>query len=361
MSHPFDVSHPAGGASGPVATYAVPGSGGRQPVAYVGPAPRRAPDAELAGRRVVVAILDTGCGAHEWLDPVVRKGLTIDGMPIGHTDPADDPELHGDLTGQLDGMIDPLSGHGTFIAGLVHQACPDAEILSWRVVPSYGPLVESDWIAALAQVAELARRFRAGEDGGVPIDVLSLSMGYYHETPEDELFDPTLYAILEDLARSGTVVVCSAGNDATSRPSFPAAFAPWADGSGPIPTSPDCLPIVSVGALNPNGLTDALFSNAGPWVRAFAPGAAVMSTFPAFEGGLQPVARTVAFGRRRESIDPDDFRGGFGVWSGTSFAAPLLAGCVAVALAPTIADGDDVLTAVERGWRVVESLTGMAP
>ncbi len=29
-----------------------------------------------------------------------------------------------------------LAGHGTFIAGLVHQACPDADILSWRVVPA---------------------------------------------------------------------------------------------------------------------------------------------------------------------------------------------------------------------------------
>ena len=51
-----------------------------------------------------------------------------------------------------------------------------------------------------------------------------------------------------------------------------------------------------------------------------------MSTMPAFQGGLQPVARTEAFGRVREAIDPDDFRGGFAVWSGTSFAAPLLAG-----------------------------------
>ena len=53
------------------------------------------------------------------------------------------------MTGPLDGVIDPLSGHGTFIAGLVHQACPDADILGWRVVPSEGPIVESDLVAAL--------------------------------------------------------------------------------------------------------------------------------------------------------------------------------------------------------------------
>ena len=223
-------------------------------------------------------------------------------------------------------MIDSHSGHGTFIAGLVHQACPDADIVSWRIMPSEGPIVESDWIASLSQIAELVRRHRAGEPGGHPVDVLSLSIGYYHETPEDLLFDPTLYEILEDLSRNGTVVVCSAGNDATSRPAFPAAFAPWTDGAGPVAAADDLPPIVSVGALNPNGSTDALFSNAGPWVRSYVSGAAVVSTMPPFQGGLQPVARTVAFERPREAIDPDDFRGGFAVWSGTSFSAPLLAG-----------------------------------
>jgi hypothetical protein len=34
----------------------------------------------------------------------------------------------------------------------------------------------------------------------------------------------------------------------------------------------------------------------------------------------------------RETIDPDDFSGGFAVWSGTSFAAPVAAGELACAL-----------------------------
>ena len=91
-----------------------------------------------------------------------------------------------------------------------------------------------------------------------------------------------------------------------------------------------------------------------------------MSTMPAFEGGNLPVARTLAFGRVRESIDPDDFRGGFAVWSGTSFAAPLMAGVLATGLlerltgssSPAAATSTETVeTAVRRAWDVVEGLT----
>jgi subtilisin family serine protease len=187
-------------------------------------------------------------------------------------------------------------------------------------------------------------------------------MGYYHETPADELFDPTLYAILEQLGELGTLVVCSAGNDATSRPSFPAAFAPWSDGAGPVSVSATGLPVVSVGALNPNLESDALFTNTGPWVRTYVPGASVMSTHPPFQGGYEPVARTQAYGRWRASIDPDDFRGGFAVWSGTSFAAPLFAGLLArelVGLLPAGPGDDSAEEAVRRGWTVVERTTSI--
>jgi serine protease len=164
------------------------------------------------------------------------------------------------------------------------------------------------------------------------------------------------------MGECGVAVVCSAGNDATARPMFPAAFAPWADGKGGVPASKTMVPVTSVGALNPNG-TDALFSNAGPWVRAYAPGAAVLSTLPStFQGGLQPAARTEAYMRVRESIDPDDFRGGFAVWSGTSFAAPLFAGRLAERLVDKVDPAhDDRSTAVERAWKALTEITDLTP
>jgi serine protease len=361
-SQPFHGSHPAGGTESPaVATYSVPGSGGRQPMTYVGPAPVRRTDSEVVGRRPVVATLDTGCGKHPWLAGVVQPGPGIDSRDIGYVDDPTDPEKWFDQVGALDGGIDPLAGHGTFIAGLIHQACPDADIVAWRIVGSDGPVVESALVKALGDISEVARRHRDGQEGGHPIDVLSLSLGYYHETPEDLLFDPTMYEILRVLGECGVSVVCSAGNDATARPMFPAAFAPWADGSGGAAAEAGVVPVVSVGALNPNG-TDALFSNAGPWVRAYAPGAAVMSTLPPFQGGLEPQARSEAYMRQRESIDPDDFSGSFALWSGTSFSAPLFAGQVAAELVDSIdPDEDGRPAAVKRTWQALTSLTDLAP
>jgi subtilisin family serine protease len=337
------------------------GTGGRQPVMYAGPVPVRRPDDDLQGRRPVVGTLDTGCGTHDWLVSAVRSpGPGIDGRDIGYVDEATDPERWFDQVGALDGSIDPLAGHGTFIAGLIHQACPDADIVAWRIVGSDGPIVESDLVAALADIAELARRHRDGEDGGHPLDILNISMGYYHETPQDALFDPTVYEILHDLGEYGVSVVCSAGNDATARPMFPAAFAPWEDGGGPR-TDTSVVPVVSVGALNPNG-TVALFSNDGPWVRARVPGASLVSTLPPFQGGLEPAARTEAWQRTRESIDPDDYTGSFAVWSGTSFAAPLLAGRLAARLVGSVdPDDDGRAAAVGRAWKTVASLTGITP
>ena len=94
--------------------------------------------------------------------------------------------------------------------------------------------------------------------------MLSLSLGYYHETPEDELFDPTMYGILRELGECGVAVVCSAGNDATARPVFPAAFTPWLDDAGTVHAEHDVVPIVSVGALNPNRTTTRCSATPAP-------------------------------------------------------------------------------------------------
>ena len=127
-----------------------------------------------------------------------------------------------------------------------------------------------------------------------------------------------LREVITALTDLGVVVVAAAGNDATTRPFYPAALA----AENPL--------VLSVGALNPDD-TEAWFSNAGPHVTHEATGANVLSSFPTTLRGARG-ARMHSGSGARQTADPDSFASGFAIGSGTSYAAPEVAAAVAVAL-----------------------------
>ncbi|MFH8249085.1 S8 family peptidase [Microbacterium sp. B2969] len=305
----------------PIASYAQPGFGGLQPVAYLGQEP-------IPGNPKVVpivAIFDTGWGDHPWLKDCIIQPFLAGGNPIGIDPDSDtDPESEPSLAEPLEGIFDHAAGHGTFIAGIVRQECPDAMILPVRIADGEGLILEDDLLGALGRLVEFMDDTTLEQKRkGSKVSVLNLSFSYYHETPDDPDTVSEMASLLDKIRDRGCVVVCSAGNDATDRPTFPAA----------IPAL-DPNRHVSVGALNPSDRSVALFSNIGDWVEVYAPGVSVLSTLPVtFEGGLQSGTRDDEEGRRRETLDPDDYQGGFGVWSGTSFAAPVVAGRIAAQIA----------------------------
>ena len=165
-----------------------------------------------------------------------------------------------------------------------------------------------------------ALHWLAGEqqDGqpALAIDVLCVAYGY-EPGRADADHTARLRSVLWQLAGCGVIVVASAGNDGDDSPVYPAAFA--------VDPNPPPVPIISVGATNPDG-SYAHYSNYGVWVTHRAVGSGVISTITAFDGSRVAPRQTAYPDSIGVPIDPDDFRGGFARWSGTSFAAATVAG-----------------------------------
>lgn len=345
-----------GDVSGPTPTDSYLFSGGdpRTPVAVFLDPPRRKSAGDSVstyGRRPVVAVLDSGIRAHPWLNVTAAPGERYDTHPDGFVQidqriqaairtESEQAADHGDWQRQviederdapitanpLIGELNPALGHSTFIAGIVRQVAPDAQVLAIRIMHSDDLLYEGDIICALKH---LARRIALAERGdpAAMVDVVSLSFGYFSESQHDEVVTSGLGRVINVLLSLGVVVVAAAGNLASTRRFYPAAFALEK-------APPGGVPVISVGALNPNG-TKAMFSNDGDWVTAFALGAAVVSTYPIDVGASRTPELRIPVNRRppgdlpgREALDPNDYSGGYAAWSGTSFAAPYMAALI---------------------------------
>jgi thermitase len=233
------------------------------------------------GDKQIVAVLDTGIDAAH---PAFANRL------VGGTDLVDgdgDPSEVG-VYG-----VNPGFGHGTHVAGLVALAAPEAKIMPVRVLDEEG--AGNIWVLAEGL------RFAAvlGTDGvpqtGDEAGVINLSLGTTRRT---ELLEEVISLMTCDdddddddddcLVGRSVVVVAAAGNGGDTTPQYPAAEE--ADG------------VLAVGASN-QGDTRAAFSTYGDWVTLAAPGESIVSAVPGGE---------------------------YGVWSGTSMAAPLAAGAAAL-------------------------------
>jgi len=181
-----------------------------------------------------------------------------------------------------DDQLDPISGHGTFIAGILEQVAPGQIVEVASVLSTQG---EGSGVAIAKRIDEVAETI---DDR----TVLNMSFGSY-----GDLELSLVAAAVRRAQQTGAVVVASAGNDSTCAPSYPAA-----------------LPgVISVGSIEPHGR--AHYSNFGNWIRACAPGTGVISAFfRNFNGDTPPTPEG----------DPDDFKQ-WARWTGTSFAAPIVA------------------------------------
>ncbi|MTD16794.1 S8 family serine peptidase [Nakamurella sp. YIM 132087] len=314
--NPFALDHGRPGLD----RYGAAGYAGRGPISVV-----LAPPAVGTGRRPRVVVLDTAVGTHPWLgDDTVEHVITFaDGSTVGPVvDPDDLPGADDLAPTPMLGALGTHAGHGTFISGLIRQACPEAIVVAPAVMGADGVVPESTLVDAL----EAVLRKQTEQPGWA--DAVVLSLGYYAETGDDLTYTSHLRDLLLEIGRCGIATFCAAGNDASTRPSFPAAFA-----ADPAFAADDVVPLMAVAALNPDGSV-AAFSNDGPWVNAEARGVNMASTVPVTADGSGRAAVTArgVRGHTRSAADPDDFVSGFASWSGTSFAAPALAGQYLTAL-----------------------------
>jgi subtilisin family serine protease len=244
-----------------------------------------APAAE--GTDCDIAILDTGVPArtrlaawHLEIEDSVRRN------PGNPDFPDDDDTLYVAGTTQLRHE----AGHGTFICGLVNLVAPDLVINAYAVL-------DPDGVGDDVAIADAIRRV-ASRPAAVP--VINLSLGGY--TFDDNPM-PVIAAILGELPRT-TVVVAAAGNFGSSRPFWPAAG----------------REVVSVGAFDdPYGVpVPTPWSNVGPWVDVLSLGQDLLSTYVVGDYPIAP-GSDVHFPKPHP----------FARWSGTSFAAPLVAAEIA--------------------------------
>jgi subtilisin family serine protease len=157
-----------------------------------------------------------------------------------------DPDANETLNGlddDGDGQIDEGAGHGTHVAGIVHQVAPAAKILPVRAL-------DDDGSGTMWNVTEAM--YWAAQHGA---KIENLSLGTHGSAK------PLRVAVTE-LAAENVLVVAAAGNDGLDRAMFPAA-------------APEAIAVGSVGA----GDKVSTFSNFGTWIDVVAPGENIHSTY----------------------------------------------------------------------------------
>ena len=207
------------------------------------------------GAGITVAVLDTGVDAsHPALDGQVVPGWDYVG---DDGDPADKPG-------------GPASGHGTFVAGVVHLVAPDARVLSMRVLNTWG---EGDGYLIAEAIYDSVM---------MGATIVNLSFG-----TKDKIESKVLTDMVKWARSKGTLTTAAAGNDGSEKQHWPAA-------------QPE---VISVAALSVSNTGLAWYSTRGGWVDAAALGTQLISLVPG---------------------------NGYEIWSGTSMATPVVSAQLAL-------------------------------
>ena len=220
--------------------------------------------------------------------------------------------LPNTLPGAADGR-----GHGTFVAGIASGgarnyagALPQSKVVSVKVMNSDGMAKTSDVITACQWILDHKAQYN--------IKIANFSL---HSNNNASFLNDPLDKAVEKLWFNGVVVVAAAGNYAVNGQQSNVPFAP---GNDPF--------VITVGAVDLNGTTKLDDDFNAPWsaygytLDGFAkPDLAAAGRYMI---GPVPADSTLAIQRASSIVAP-----GYIQLSGTSFAAPVVAGAAAQILA----------------------------
>jgi thermitase len=267
-----------------------------------------------SGEEVLVAVLDTGVALDHpvfagrvWTNAgeVPANGLDDDGN--GYVDDAEGWDFVADGPDPSEAAgAGPIAGHGTFIAGLIALTAPRARIMPLRVLDPTGVGSAYDAAEAINYAAQNGAR------------VVTMSFGADGRDAPRVLREAIVSA-----RELGVVLVAAVGNNASQLIPYPAS---------------DAENVISVGASD-SFQNRAPFSNYAPEsVDAWAPGVSLVSAAPGtYEDGRPAFAR----------------------WSGTSFAAALVAaGCSVLLSTAVVTDPDEVRARVSQNGPKLQDGSG---
>jgi thermitase len=175
-------------------------------------------------------------------------------------------------------------GHGTNVAGIVLQIAPRAKILPLRVLGADGS----------GDVTRVAAAINYAVSKGVQI--INLSLGSDNKSS-------SVQKAINAAAEQGVMVIASSGNTGDQQVTYPASIAYEDKKSGPF--------ILSVGSVNASDIKS------------------IFSTY----GTEKKPLEIVAPGETVYAPAPDNR---MAAWSGTSMAAPMMSGALALALGQTL-------------------------
>jgi serine protease AprX len=213
--------------------------------------------------------------------------------------------------------LDDQRGHGTFVAGIaagaapgLAGAAPGAPLVSVKVMNDQGMAKTSDVIAAAQWILDNKDKYN--------IRVANFSL---HSSYSTNFYRDPLDQAVEKLWFGGVVVVAASGNYGSATAPSGVLYAP---GNDPF--------VITVGAIDLGNSVNAHDDSAAPWsAYGYTPDGFYKPDVSApgrYMVGPVPAGSTIAVQKAANLVGTDRIE-----LSGTSFAAPVVAGTVAQMLA----------------------------